>query len=168
MHFWPPPVHFLGIAGVHAVVESHTVAGPELTESPPLNVPQIGLSVHDVSYEHESGAPLSATKHPEGAEPKLQSPPSDAMDAADAAESMTLSARTTAITFARTPTHASAIDAVRAFAPTRLRTARLSALIVRLSPFVSSSGRASLIAGRVLQTRRGSLTQSSKYLFLSV
>ena len=82
VHFSPPPVHFLGIAGVHAVVESHTVAGPELTESPPLSVPQIGLSVHDVSYVHVSGAPLSATKHPEGADAKLQSPPSDAaMDA---------------------------------------------------------------------------------------
>mmetsp|Transcript_1125 Transcript_1125/g.4703 ORF Transcript_1125/g.4703 Transcript_1125/m.4703 type:complete len:94 (+) Transcript_1125:1241-1522(+) len=84
VHFSPPPVHFLGIAGVHAVVESHTVAGPELTESPPLSVPQIGLSVHDVSYVHVSGAPLSATKHPEGAELKLQSPPSDAIDAAEA------------------------------------------------------------------------------------
>jgi hypothetical protein len=38
--------------------------------------------VHDVSYEHVAGDPVSATKHPEGADAKLQSPPSDAaMDA---------------------------------------------------------------------------------------
>jgi len=81
-HFRPPPVHFSGIAGVHVFVESHTFAGPELMESPPLSVPQSGLSVHDVSYEHVAGDPVSATKHPEGADAKLQSPPSDAaMDA---------------------------------------------------------------------------------------
>jgi hypothetical protein len=152
-HFWPPPVHVLGTAGVHAVVEAHTVAGPELTESPPLNVPQIGLSVHDVSYVHVSGAPLSATKHPEGAELKLQSPPSDAIDAADA-ESMTPSARTATIACARTPTPANTINVIRAaFTPTRVRAVRLPARIVSSSRrlVVSSSGREAQSAGNTLR-----------------
>ena len=158
-HFWPPPVHVLGIAGVHVVVEAHTVAGPELTEIPPLSVPQIGLSVHDVSYVHVSGAPVSATKHPEGADLKLQSPPSDAMDAAEA-ESITPSARTTMIARARTPTHANTINVIRAaFAPTRVRVVRLPARIVRRFVVSSFVVRA---RGAVCGTRRDQ--EIKKYL----